>query len=92
MAFKVIRGRFPSDIEAQLNKLDEDFHPVDVQAITYDHNTSLYTVVCKVGQEVLPCTTYNKAMLEVEGFPHNFNPFYGRDMSEFPLADKPKEK
>lgn len=69
MAFKIIRGKFPSDVEEQLNRLDEDFHPVDVQAITYDHNTCLYTVVCKVGQEVLPCTTYTRAMLEVEGFP-----------------------
>ena len=67
--FKIIRGKFPSDVEEQLNRLDEDFHPVDVQAITYDHNTCLYTVVCKVGQEVLPYTTYNRAMLEVEGFP-----------------------
>ena len=69
MTFKIIRGKFPSDVEEQLNRLDEDFHPVDVQAITYDHNTCLYTVVCKVGQEVLPCTTYTRAMLEVEGFP-----------------------
>ena len=68
MAFKIIRGKFPSDVEEQLNKLDEDYHPVDVQAITYDHNTCLYTVVCKVGQEVLPCTTYNRAMLGVGSF------------------------
>ena len=54
MTFKIIRGKFPSDVEEQLNRLDEDFHPVDVQAITYDHNTCLYTVVCKVAQEVLP--------------------------------------
>lgn len=71
MSFKVIRGRFPSDVEHQLNEMSENYNPVDVQAITYDHNTSLYTIVCKVGQEVLPCTTYNELMIKAQ------KPLYG---------------
>lgn len=58
-SFRVVRGRFPSDIEEQLNKLGENYHPVDVQCMTYDHNINQYTMVCRVGQEVLPCTYYN---------------------------------
>ena len=57
--FKVIRARYTSDLEEQLNKLNENYKNVKVQCMTYDHNINQYTVVVEVGDEILPMTYYS---------------------------------
>ena len=57
--FKVIRARYTSDLEEQLNKLNENYKNIKVQCMTYDHNINQYTVVVEVGEEILPMTYYN---------------------------------
>lgn len=58
-SFKVIRARYTSDLEEQLNKLNENYKNVKVQCMTYDHNINQYTVVVEVGDEILPMTYYS---------------------------------
>ena len=57
--FKVIRAKYTSDLEEQLNKFNENYKNVKVQCITYDHNINQYTVVVEVGEEILPMTYYS---------------------------------
>lgn len=58
-SFKVIKARYTSDLEEQLNKLNENYKNVKVQCMTYDHNINQYTVVVEVGDEILPMTYYS---------------------------------
>ena len=57
--FKVIRAKYTSDLEEQLNKFNENYKNVKVQCMTYDHNINQYTVVVEVGEEILPMTYYS---------------------------------
>jgi hypothetical protein len=57
--FKLIKGRFTSEIEYQLNKLSEQYHKVEVQCITFDYNINQYTLVVVLENEILPMTYYN---------------------------------
>jgi hypothetical protein len=57
--FLVVKGRFPSEIEEKLNKLEEDYCNVNVQCMTFDYNINQYTLIVQVGEEILPMTYYN---------------------------------
>ena len=57
--FKIVKGRYPSEVEEELNKLNEQYHRVTVHCMTYDHNINQYTMVVELGEEILPMTYYN---------------------------------
>ena len=60
-SFKVIKGKFPFEIEEQLNNLKEDYHTLKVHCMTFDHNTSQDTLIVELGGEIHPMTYYNPA-------------------------------